>query len=323
MFSSRDRRGFLKRVAAAGAAVGLGDLSFPAGLPPVSAADLQPLPGVVPLRPESELCRCAFWNTRCASGSSRPRRPSGCAAARPTARCSPRCCWPASATCSRGRRSASSFMPCSSSSRVHLTSQASADTERWLPLFWGLDYFKQAQAQDVREGDWTMRSTRRTKLPVPAELPRPRFPPGDGPLGRAGRRRRRGRAVRGQPATNCPRRPVFASTVPATSADRPQGDLRRQRASHARGDRPAATPSRSCVRSPTRCCSTRATTRPTVTPTPIDPAARTRATATPGGAPRLADPVGRTQRLPLYGCSTCCALQVRGGFVGLGRRTGQ
>ena len=54
MLPSRDRRRFLKGAAAAGAAVGLSDLSFLAGLPPVSAADLQPLPGVVPLRAEIE-----------------------------------------------------------------------------------------------------------------------------------------------------------------------------------------------------------------------------------------------------------------------------
>ena len=54
MSSSHDRRGFLKRVAAAGAAVGLADQSFLAGLPPVLAADLQPLPGAVPLHAEIE-----------------------------------------------------------------------------------------------------------------------------------------------------------------------------------------------------------------------------------------------------------------------------
>ena len=54
MSSPHDRRRFLKRVAAAGAAVGLADLSFLAGLPPVLAADLQPLPGAVPLHAEIE-----------------------------------------------------------------------------------------------------------------------------------------------------------------------------------------------------------------------------------------------------------------------------
>jgi hypothetical protein len=39
---------------------------------------------------------------------------------------------------------------------AHLASLASPDTDRWLPIFWALDYFKSSQAQDVREGNWTM-----------------------------------------------------------------------------------------------------------------------------------------------------------------------
>jgi len=39
---------------------------------------------------------------------------------------------------------------------AHLASLASADTDRWLPLFWAIDQFKSSQAADVREGNWTM-----------------------------------------------------------------------------------------------------------------------------------------------------------------------
>src|SRR5437773_962674 len=39
---------------------------------------------------------------------------------------------------------------------AHLASLSSPDSDRWLPIFWALDRFKQAQAQDVKEGDWTM-----------------------------------------------------------------------------------------------------------------------------------------------------------------------
>ena len=39
---------------------------------------------------------------------------------------------------------------------AHLASIGSPDAHRWLPIFWALDYFKSAQARDVREGDWTM-----------------------------------------------------------------------------------------------------------------------------------------------------------------------
>jgi hypothetical protein len=39
---------------------------------------------------------------------------------------------------------------------AHLASQAAPDDQRWLPIFWALDNFKNSQAADVREGDWTM-----------------------------------------------------------------------------------------------------------------------------------------------------------------------
>jgi hypothetical protein len=39
---------------------------------------------------------------------------------------------------------------------AHLASLSSPDSDRWLPIFWALDYFKSAQARDVREGNWTM-----------------------------------------------------------------------------------------------------------------------------------------------------------------------
>ena len=48
---------------------------------------------------------------------------------------------------------------------AHLPSLSSPDADRWLPIFWALDYFKSSQAQDVKEGDWTMRSADETKVP--------------------------------------------------------------------------------------------------------------------------------------------------------------
>jgi hypothetical protein len=39
---------------------------------------------------------------------------------------------------------------------AHLASLSSPDSDRWLPIFWALDYFKSAQAQNVREGNWHM-----------------------------------------------------------------------------------------------------------------------------------------------------------------------
>lgn len=39
---------------------------------------------------------------------------------------------------------------------AHLASLASADVDRWLPIFWSIDQFKNSQADDVRQGDWTL-----------------------------------------------------------------------------------------------------------------------------------------------------------------------
>ena len=57
---------------------------------------------------------------------------------------------------------------------AHQASIASPDSDRWLPIFWALDAFKASQAQDVREGDWTMPAVAERELP-PAHQARRRF----------------------------------------------------------------------------------------------------------------------------------------------------
>ncbi|QDU28440.1 hypothetical protein ETAA8_35400 [Anatilimnocola aggregata] len=52
---------------------------------------------------------------------------------------------------------------------AHLASLASADEDRWLPIFWALDAFKESQAKDVSEGNWTMPAVATGKLPAPHE----------------------------------------------------------------------------------------------------------------------------------------------------------
>ncbi len=49
---------------------------------------------------------------------------------------------------------------------IHLASTALPEDERWLPVFWALDYFKGTQAADERERGWTM-------APVGSALPKP------------------------------------------------------------------------------------------------------------------------------------------------------
>jgi hypothetical protein len=48
---------------------------------------------------------------------------------------------------------------------AHLASMASPPSDRWLPIFWALDYFKSSQARDVREGDWTMQPVDEARVP--------------------------------------------------------------------------------------------------------------------------------------------------------------
>src|SRR6266853_1802661 len=55
---------------------------------------------------------------------------------------------------------------------AHLASVSSPDSDRWLPIFWALDYFKSAQEQDAREGDWTMSAVNESKVPTPEKAKR-------------------------------------------------------------------------------------------------------------------------------------------------------
>ncbi|MFZ1007033.1 MAG: hypothetical protein WAN65_09360 [Candidatus Sulfotelmatobacter sp.] len=48
---------------------------------------------------------------------------------------------------------------------AHLASLQSPEEHRWLPIFWALDYFKDAQAQNEHEGNWIMPTVDEAKLP--------------------------------------------------------------------------------------------------------------------------------------------------------------
>jgi len=50
---------------------------------------------------------------------------------------------------------------------AHLASIESPAEHRWLPIFWALDYYKEAAQRDVEErGDWTMQAVDDAKLPT-------------------------------------------------------------------------------------------------------------------------------------------------------------
>jgi hypothetical protein len=48
---------------------------------------------------------------------------------------------------------------------AHLASLAGPDRDRWLPIFWAIDNFKAAQAQNLKEGGWRMKLAGELKLP--------------------------------------------------------------------------------------------------------------------------------------------------------------
>src|SRR6266480_7917912 len=50
---------------------------------------------------------------------------------------------------------------------AHLASLSSPDAERWLPIFWAIDNFKNSQAQNIKEGGWRMKPADEMKLPAP------------------------------------------------------------------------------------------------------------------------------------------------------------
>jgi hypothetical protein len=48
---------------------------------------------------------------------------------------------------------------------AHLLGQSASADERLLPLLWALDNFKNSQAQDIKEGDWTLGQVVESKVP--------------------------------------------------------------------------------------------------------------------------------------------------------------
>lgn len=50
---------------------------------------------------------------------------------------------------------------------VHLACMSAADADRWLALFWAMDYFKDSQARNQREGGWRMHPVDEAAVPAP------------------------------------------------------------------------------------------------------------------------------------------------------------
>lgn len=160
------RRRFLQTTATTGAGLGLGDLSFLRQLPGVARADAQLDPQSVRFQPEIEPLVRLLEET--------PRE---------------RLLEEVAARIKRGlnyrellaalllagvrniqpRPVGFKFHAVLVINSAHLASLASPDTDRWLPIFWALDHFKDSQARDVREGDWTMGAVNEATVPPAAK----------------------------------------------------------------------------------------------------------------------------------------------------------
>ena len=160
-----DRRRFLQTSAAGGALVGLGDLGFLSRLRPVSADEAKLDPKVVRLQPEIEPLVRLLEDTprerlleevagRIHKGLSYQEVLAALLLAG-VRNIQPR------------PNVGFKFHAVLVVNSAHLASLGSPDSDRWLPIFWALDHFKSSQAQDVREGNWTMGPVDESAVPPP------------------------------------------------------------------------------------------------------------------------------------------------------------
>lgn len=165
MFSPLDRRRFLQSAASGSALMGLGDLAFLSRLRPVSAEEARLDPGVVRLRPEIEpLVRLLEETPRdrlLEEVAHRLRKGTGYQEI-------------LAALLLAGVRNVEprpsvgyKFHAVLVVNSAHLASLGSPDSDRWLPIFWALDYFKSSQAEDDRERGWTMAPIDESAVPPP------------------------------------------------------------------------------------------------------------------------------------------------------------
>ena len=157
------RRTFLKAAAGTGALTALGDLAFLDRLPRVSAAEAALDPGAVRLHPDIEPTVRLLEDTPreriLEEVAARIRR--GLTYRELLA-----------ALLLAGVRNINpqpvgfKFHAVLVVNSAHLASLSSADTDRWLPIFWAIDEFKSSQAADARQGDWFMRPVDESAVPT-------------------------------------------------------------------------------------------------------------------------------------------------------------
>jgi hypothetical protein len=166
MASHVSRRQFLNTAAVGGTALGLSDLGFLGGLPPVRAADVQPEPGRVRLRPEIEPLVTLIEE----SPRNRLLEEIAARIKRGTSYKDVLAALMLAGVCNVQPRPSvgHKFHAVLVVNSAHLASLASPDSERWLPLFWALDNFKSSQATNATESHgWRMKPVDESKVPTP------------------------------------------------------------------------------------------------------------------------------------------------------------
>lgn len=162
--SSLHRREFLQSAGVGAAALGLGDLAFLKNLPVLSAADVQVDPKLVRLHPEIEPL------VRLLEETPRDRlleEVAGRIKKGLTYREVLAALQLAGVRNVQPRPSVGfKFHAVLVVNSAHLASLSSPDHERWLPIFWSLDYFKAQQAANLREGGWRMGPVDEAKVPA-------------------------------------------------------------------------------------------------------------------------------------------------------------
>lgn len=172
MFTRDSRRRFLNTTTSGGVLLGLGDLGFLFELPPVSAAEAMLDPKVVRLQDDIEpLVRFLEETPRKSLLEEVGARIRKGLSYRDLL----------AALLLAGVRNVQprphvgfKFHAVLVVNSAHLASLSSPDAERWLPIFWALDYFKESQAAQASENHWRMEPVNESAIP-PARKARQAF----------------------------------------------------------------------------------------------------------------------------------------------------
>jgi hypothetical protein len=162
MFSPWNRRDFIKNSARMGLIAGVGDFAFLNSLPPVAADEAAPVRNLVALNSDIEPLVRLIEDTprnrllervaeRIRTGTSYQDLLSAVMLA--------------GVRGIQPRPVGFKFHAVLVINSAHLAAQAAGDRDRWLPLFWALDNFKNSQADNARQGNWHMAPVNEAQLP--------------------------------------------------------------------------------------------------------------------------------------------------------------